>query len=159
MSIKYNRSLIIRGVAGKTTTKGYLIAALNFGQGVEAKEVHYILGENILNMELLLSKLFLASINAMISMRHDYMMVPTLSGVPVSIQGNKYDDDHHWLAQDLVPPKEKLIASAAVIHPTQKEIEIDKKHLKKCASVMVEDWSHFEKEKDIGEGKEIGKVK
>jgi hypothetical protein len=95
----------------------------------------------------------------MISMRHDYMMDPTLSGVPVIIHRNKYVDDHHWLAKDLVPSKEKLIASAAVIHPTPKEIEIEKKHLKKCASVMVEDWSHFEEEKDIGEEKEIGKEK
>jgi hypothetical protein len=47
-----------------------------------------------------------------------------------------------------------LIASAAVIHPTQKEIEIEKKHLKKCASVMVEDWSYFEEEEEI-EDKEI----
>ncbi|KAF8534627.1 hypothetical protein BDD12DRAFT_809211 [Trichophaea hybrida] len=37
MSIKYDRSLNIRGVAGKTTTKGYLIAELDFGQGVKAK--------------------------------------------------------------------------------------------------------------------------
>ncbi|KAF8252002.1 hypothetical protein K440DRAFT_636187 [Wilcoxina mikolae CBS 423.85] len=89
MSIKYDRSLNIRGVAGKTTTKGYLVAELDFGQGVKVKEVLYILGENILNTELLISKLFLASINAMISMRHDYMMVPTLQGVPVIIHGNK----------------------------------------------------------------------
>jgi hypothetical protein len=77
-----------------------------------------MLGENILNTELLLLKLFLSSIDAMISMRHDYMMVPTLSGVPVIIHGNKYVGDHHWLAENLVPSKEKLIASAAIIHPT-----------------------------------------
>ncbi|KAF8532915.1 hypothetical protein BDD12DRAFT_810598, partial [Trichophaea hybrida] len=88
MSIKYDRSLNIRGVAGKTTTQGYLIVELDFGQGVKAKQVLYTLRENILNTELLLLKPFLASINAMISMRHDYMMVPTLSGVPVIIHGN-----------------------------------------------------------------------
>ncbi|KAF8527202.1 hypothetical protein BDD12DRAFT_904124 [Trichophaea hybrida] len=69
MSIKYDRSLNIRGVVGKATTKGYFVAELDFGQGVKAKEILYILGENILNTELLLSKLFLASINAMINMR------------------------------------------------------------------------------------------
>jgi hypothetical protein len=37
MLIKYDRSLNIRGVAGKTMTKGYLIAELDFGQGVKAK--------------------------------------------------------------------------------------------------------------------------
>ncbi|KAF8538299.1 hypothetical protein BDD12DRAFT_885500 [Trichophaea hybrida] len=114
VSIKYDRSLNIGGVAGKTTMKGYLIAQLDFGQGVKANVVLYILGENILNTELLLSNLFIASINAMISMRHDYMMVPTLSAVPVSIHGN---------------------------------------------NLMVEDWSHFKEEKDIGERKEIGKQK
>ncbi|KAF8532847.1 hypothetical protein BDD12DRAFT_901507 [Trichophaea hybrida] len=165
MSIKYDRSLNIRGVVEETTTKGYLIAELEFGQAVKAKEVLYILRENILNTELLLSKLFPASINAMISMRHDYMMVPTLSGVPVIIHGNKYVGDHHCLAKDLVPSKAKLIASAAVIDATKKEIEIEMKHLKKCASVIVEDWSYFKGEEEtdeetIGDEKEIeGEVK
>ncbi|KAF8531568.1 hypothetical protein BDD12DRAFT_902936 [Trichophaea hybrida] len=132
---------------------GYLIAELDFGQAVKAKEDLNILGGNILNTELLLLKLFLASIDAMISMRHDYMMVPTWSGVPVIIHGNKFVGDHYWLAQNLVASTEQLIVSVAVIHQTKKELEIEKKHLKKCPSVMkiAEEQDIEEEQKEIQE--------
>ncbi|KAF8536147.1 hypothetical protein BDD12DRAFT_890921 [Trichophaea hybrida] len=153
MSIKHDRSFNIKGIAGKTTMKGYLIAELDFGQGVKAKAVLYILGKYILNTELILSKLFLVSINAIISMKHDYIMVPTMSEVPVIMHANKYVCDHYSLAKNLVLSKKQLIASTAVIHPTKKEIEIGKKHLKKCASVMIQDWLYFKEEEEIEEEK------
>ncbi|KAF8538881.1 hypothetical protein BDD12DRAFT_883952 [Trichophaea hybrida] len=112
ISIKYDRSLNIGGVMGKSTMKEYLITELDFGQGVKVKDIL-----------------------------------------------NKYVSDNHWLAKDLVPSEENLIASAVVFHPTQKEIEIEKKHLKKCASLMVEDWSYFKEEKKIEGGKETEEEK
>ncbi|KAF8539566.1 hypothetical protein BDD12DRAFT_805242 [Trichophaea hybrida] len=80
-------------------------------------------------------------------------MVTTISVVPGIIRRHKYVGDLHWLANDLDPSKKKFIGSAPVIHPMVEEIEIEKKHLNKCASVMVNDWLYFKEEKEIKEEK------
>jgi hypothetical protein len=71
IELRTDKSLNIKGVAGKTRTAGYLLLDLDFGQGVKAQEIVYVLpaDQDLVNCMMLLSKPFLASIEAQTSVK------------------------------------------------------------------------------------------
>jgi hypothetical protein len=90
IELRTDKSLNIKGVAGKTRTAGYLLLDLDFGQGVKAQEIIYVLpaDQDLVNCTMLLSKPFLASIEAQMDFARDYLLIPTVDGAPVVIQGH-----------------------------------------------------------------------
>jgi hypothetical protein len=98
-------NVTITGVAGKTNISGYIIVSIDLGQGVVAEDMVYVV-ERVFGggqSKMLLGKPFLALIDAMIGVRHDYLCVPNVSGPPVIIKGRQYLGAGKWA--DHVFPK------------------------------------------------------
>ena len=81
----------------RTNISGYLIVAVDHGQGVVYLDVIYVI-DNIFGSDskMLFGKLFLAIINATIGIQYDYLVVPFSDGAAIHILGQKYLGKGIW---------------------------------------------------------------
>jgi hypothetical protein len=103
----------ITGVAGRTNISAYIILSIDLGQGVVAEDMIYVV-ERVFGAgqsKMLLGNPFLAVIDAMIGVRHDYLCVPTQDGPPVIIKGRQYLGGGKW-ADSIFPKSKDTIVGA-----------------------------------------------
>ncbi|KAF8533775.1 hypothetical protein BDD12DRAFT_897844 [Trichophaea hybrida] len=88
-------NITVSGAKGKMHIRGYLTTTMDLGQGILLEGIVYILPSVIGDKKMLLGKPFLASIDAHISVRHDFLM-DMQEGTPVVIHGRQYLGHGMW---------------------------------------------------------------
>jgi hypothetical protein len=139
IELRTDKSLNIKGVAGKTRTAGYLLLDLDFGQGVKAQEIIYVLpaGQDLVNCTMLLSKPFLASIEAQMDFARDYLLIPTVDGAPVVIQGHRYLGNFTWGTKKFSQsPEVRIKQRPSLDYADIAEIQVDGRYLRHRAGVV-----------------------
>jgi hypothetical protein len=115
-------SMSITGVAGKTNVLGYLMIAIDLGQGVIMEDCIYVVPNVLGGKKMLLGKPFLAMIGASIDTRHDFLSVPSHNGTPIIVPGRSYLGQHEWDVVDLLRSTHSALDDAALeIHASQTE--------------------------------------
>ena len=106
--------MTVTGVAGRTKISGYLVCDIDLGQGVKVRDVIYVVPEVLGGRKMLLSKPFLAIIDAHIGARHDYLSVPRADGPPIIIEGRRYMGNYQWKHKHFAPSNESIISETEV---------------------------------------------
>ena len=88
--------MTINGVAGSSRVSGHIITNIDLGKEVVLQDLIFVIPSVTGGRKLLLGKLYLAMLDATMSVRNDYLYIPTSSGFLAIIEVRHFLGNGRW---------------------------------------------------------------